>query len=46
MSLRDFELAIFYLRLAHIAAHRDFWTTPLELYAYEAGPLWSPVSYV
>lgn len=46
MSLGEYEYAVFCLRLSLVAQHGDYWTTPLELYAFEAGPLWSPVSYV
>lgn len=34
------------LRRALVAAGLDYWTTPVELYAAEAGPLWHPVIIV
>lgn len=39
----DWAFAIHCLRLAHVAAWRDYWRDCTELYAYEAQHLWRAV---
>jgi hypothetical protein len=39
----EWQFAIRMLRLAHVAAGKDWWRNCVELYASEAQHLWSPV---